>query len=175
MKQCFFPLRSSKVQRTCTWRGKGVWMYNHTSSCFWGYSLSTSENMTRVCFKEKLVWINCGAKAAQRASSDISLCSECVSASGWSSKCSWWWALLCSDSWSCWWCESGCWSACRTSSSFSRMSFSVSSPTPGGAGMGKSVPLSLVSLLQRRTYYGEGKVQNDTIFDTDVTILYHKG
>lgn len=39
--------------------------------------------------------------------------------------------------------------ACRTSSSFSRMSFSVSSAAPDSAGMGKSVPLSLVSLLQK--------------------------
>lgn len=37
-----------------------------------------------------------------------------------------------------------------TSSSFSRMSFSVSGSVPGGtAGIGKSVPLSLVSLLKR--------------------------
>ena len=40
------------------------------------------------------------------------------------------------------------------------MSFSVSlSPTPGGAGMGKSVPLSRVSLLQRGTHYRGQKLK----------------
>lgn len=76
---------------------------------------------------------------------------------GWRSECSWWsklWAESCS--WS--WCDSSSWSACRTSSSFSLMSFSVSvsvSATPGTTGMGKSVPLSRVSLLQRDTRFGK--------------------
>lgn len=96
---------------------------------------------------------NLWAGGTQRASSRI--WSEGVSGSDWGSECSWW-TELCSDlwSWSWWcWCDSGSWSACRTSSSFSRMSFSVSlSATPGTTGMGKSVPLSLVSLLQRNKH-----------------------
>lgn len=99
-------------------------------------------------------WAQCAAWKApgrtnQRASSPFR--SEGLSGLGWGSE-SPWWSVLCSDSWSRSWCrcESSLWPPCRTSSSFSRMSFSVSlSTTPGAAGIGKSVPLSLVSLLRR--------------------------
>lgn len=107
---------------------------------YWGCSLSAPENMNRVQSKKARGQTN------QRASSPFR--SEGLSGSGWGSECLW---CVCLDSWSWswWWCESGLWSPCRTSSSFSRMSFSVSlSATPGTAGRGKSVPLSLVSLLR---------------------------
>lgn len=122
-------------------------MYNYTNSCFVRLLIvNPRKHDLSVLLK------NSDRKTkSQRASSAI--WRKCVSGLGWGSECSWW-SELYSESclWSRWQCESGSWSACRTSSSFSRMSFSVSlSATVGTTGMGKSVPLSLVSLLQRET------------------------
>lgn len=112
--------------------------------------VSFRKHELHVLHTEIILKQNLWAKDSQRASSFI--WSEWVSGSAWGSEFSWC-SKPCSDlwSWPCWWrCDSSSWSACRTSSSFSRMSFSVSlSVTPGTTGMGKSVPLSLVSLLQR--------------------------
>lgn len=91
------------------------------------------------CFKSvSVMWRHYGQTAWSSSWRD------CVSDSCWSQL----WSPRCSGPHCCS-CDSGSWSADRTSSSFSRMSFSVSlSVPPVTKGMGKSVPLSLVSLLQ---------------------------